>query len=140
MSRKVELQYHPISVHVNTNYCTAAIKLTYSPFVLSFFLSLFLSFFPLYLYLPSLSSFLHYSLPSFLLSFPRYFLPSFTPPISHPISHSFVALSNDYFDMWHQEYTSIDKTFPTEDVLYVRYEDLRNETIRVQVRCISCSI
>ena len=40
-------------------------------------------------------------------------------------------LSNEYNKMWVNHYNSIVEQYKPEDVLFVRYEDLRNENTRV---------
>ena len=45
----------------------------------------------------------------------------------------FPGLSHEYHVMWSQHYTGIEAAYRPEDVLYIRYEDLKNEKIRVEV-------
>ena len=44
-----------------------------------------------------------------------------------------VALSNSYHDMWRDDYLAIEKSYRKEDILYIRYEDLRNNSTRLKV-------
>ena len=43
------------------------------------------------------------------------------------------SLSHKYYEMWHIEYMSIEKSFAKQDILYVRYEDLKNASRRFYV-------
>jgi hypothetical protein len=40
-------------------------------------------------------------------------------------------LANLYHTMWHVQHAGIDKHFQAEDILYVKYEDLKNKNTRV---------
>jgi hypothetical protein len=40
-------------------------------------------------------------------------------------------LSHEFNDMWSQHYHGIEKSFKQQDILYLRYEDLKNRTTRV---------
>jgi hypothetical protein len=44
--------------------------------------------------------------------------------------HNVATLSGDYNQMWVQ-YTTIERTYDKKDILYVKYEDLKNEKTRI---------
>lgn len=41
------------------------------------------------------------------------------------------ALSHAYFTMWDQHYKNIERSYKSNDILYIRYEDLKNKTTRI---------
>eukprot|EP01038_Epipyxis_sp_PR26KG_P007781 gene7781-10570_t len=42
------------------------------------------------------------------------------------------ALSNSYYNMWHIHHMGIEKFFQRDDILYLKYEDLKNKETRIQ--------
>jgi hypothetical protein len=44
-------------------------------------------------------------------------------------------MSNEYYLMWRDHYVGIEQTYAKEDILYVRYEDLKDPEKRIKVRC-----
>jgi len=43
------------------------------------------------------------------------------------------AMSNEYYAMWKDHYVGIEQTYAKEDILYIRYEDLKDRDKRIKV-------
>ncbi len=49
------------------------------------------------------------------------------------------AMSNEYYAMWRDHYVGIEQAYAKEDILYVRYEDLKDKNKRIKVLPFSLS-